>query len=214
VGRLDSDALIGQAMADGKVATAPGIADAVDAAFARRLAQREPAACAELYDRFAPGIHRFAVTRLAGDVQSAEDLVVETLADAVRDVGRFNPRRASLSAWLYGIARRRVHLERRRRRRRKSVPAAAQVPLEAVSEVAAGGDLAAGVAARLDAQRQVARLAGLLLDVEMEALALSCVERLSVKEIGQIMGRSERAVHSLLHRARQKAREGLVGDEQ
>jgi len=42
---------------------------------------------------------------------------------------------------------------------------------------------------------------------------LSCVEKLSAREIGQVIGRSERAVHSILHRARTKAREGLVGDE-
>jgi len=39
------------------------------------------------------------------------------------------------------------------------------------------------------------------------------VEELSAREVGQVIRRSERAVHSILHRARKKARERLVGDE-
>jgi len=183
-----------------------------DAALVRGLRERAPEACAQLYNRFAPGIHRFAVTRL-GDVETAEDVVVETMVSAVRDIRRFNPRRSSLAAWLYGIARRRVQIEIRRQRRRKSVPASAQVSTEAVRETSDGRDLAATAAARLDAQRKVAHLRALLSDKEIEVLLLSCVEQLSAREIGQAIGRSERAVHSILHRARKKARERLVGDE-
>ena len=183
-----------------------------DAALVRGLRERAPEACAQLYNRFAPGIHRFAVARL-GDVETAEDVVVETMVSAVRDIRRFNPRRSSLAAWLYGIARRRVQIEIRRQRRRKSVPASAQVSTEAVRETSDGRDLAATAAARLDAQRKVAHLRALLSDKEIEVLLLSCVEQLSAREIGQAIGRSERAVHSILHRARKKARERLVGDE-
>ncbi len=84
---------------------------------------------AELYDRFAPGLYRFAVVRLRGDVQTAEDVVIETLVAAVHDLRRFSPATGSFSAWLYGIARRRLLLELRRQARRKSVPREAQVPL-------------------------------------------------------------------------------------
>jgi RNA polymerase sigma-70 factor (ECF subfamily) len=122
-------------------------------------------------------------------------------------------RRSTLAAWLYGIARRQVQIERRRQGRLKSVPAAAQTPIDTVSEVAGERDMASDAAARLDAQRQVAELAGVLNDLEMEVLVLQCVDRFSAREIGQVIGRSERAVHSLLHRARQKARERLVRDE-
>jgi RNA polymerase sigma-70 factor (ECF subfamily) len=89
----------------------------------------------------------------------------------------------------------------------------AQVPLEEVSEQADGQDMASHLAARIDAQRKVAALASILSDSEMEVLILQSVDELSLKEIGQVMGRSERAVHSLLCRARQKARERLAQDE-
>jgi len=188
--------------------------EAEDAALVRGLRERQAEACAELYDRFAPGIHRFAVTRLLGDVELAEDVVVETIVDAARDITRFNPRKATLSAWLYGVARRRVNMQIRRRKRGKSVPAWAQTPMEAVREVSDGNDMAARAAARLDAQQRVAEMAIVLSGVEMEVLTLSCIEQLSVREIGQVIGRSERAVHSILHRAKTKARERSVRENE
>jgi RNA polymerase sigma factor (sigma-70 family) len=115
--------------------------------------------------------------------------------------------------WLYGVARRQIHNELRRQRRLKSVPAAAQTPLTNAVELSDGRDVADEVAARLQAQRAVAVLSEVLSDVELEVLVLSSIDELSIREIGLVVGRSERAVHSLLHRARTKARERLADDE-
>ncbi len=200
-------------MADGEVAQAQARSgEAAEAHLLAGLREGSAEAFAELHDRFARGLHRFAASRLPEDVQLAEDIVVQTLAKAVRNIGRFDGRRATLAAWLYGIARGQIREEIRRRKRRKSVPQAAVVPLDEVAEEQDDRDLAAEVTARLDAQRQVRELAGLLSETEMEVLVLQCVDELSVKDISHAVRRSERAVHSLLHRARQKARERLVQD--
>jgi RNA polymerase sigma-70 factor (ECF subfamily) len=176
------------------------------------LRRREPAAHAELCARFGRRLHRFLALRLHGDRQLAEELMVQTLADAARNIGRFDPRRSSLQAWLFGIARRQVLGELRRQQRRKSVPESAQVPIEAVPEESLTEDPSNALAARVAAQRQVAALRAHLSDMEMEALLLHCVHGLSVVEIARVLGRSERAANSLLHRARQKARERLADD--
>jgi RNA polymerase sigma-70 factor (ECF subfamily) len=186
---------------------------AADAALVKGLRARTPEACAELYDRYAAGIHRSAVTRLGGDVAAAEDVVAETMVWVTRDIRRFAPQRSSLAAWVYGIARRRVLLELRGRQRQKSVPAETQVSTDAIREISDGVDTAAQVASRLEARRRVAALRKLLTETEFEVLVLSCVEELSAREVGQVIRRSERAVHSILHRARKKARERPVGDE-
>jgi RNA polymerase sigma-70 factor (ECF subfamily) len=178
-----------------------------------RLRQRSAEAWADLYDWLAPSVYGLALALLPTDPETAEEMVVETMADAARDIMRFNPRKASLSAWVYGIARRRVRLEIRRRRRRKSVPAWAQVPMEAIGESSDARDVAENVSARLDAEREVSQLREVLSDVEMEVLVLSCIEGLSAREVGQAVGRSEHAVYSVLHRARQKARDRLVSDD-
>ena len=182
-------------------------------ALVRGLREADPAACAKLCQRFGPQIHRFAMARLSGDGQLAEDVMVQTLVDAARRARRFDPRKTTFSAWLYGIARREIYRELRRQKRRKSVPASAQVPLESTREISDGGDLAARSAARLDARRQVAGLVAVLSRIEFDVLVLNCVEQLSAREIGQIVGRSERAVHSILHRARTKARQTIGSDE-
>jgi len=183
-----------------------------DADFVRRLAAREEDACLTLYHIYGPGIHAFATSRLGGDGDLAEGVMAQSLAEAVRSITRFNPRKATFSAWLFGFARRRVWDEVRKKRRRKSVPSSMQVSLDVVGEVAGGEDLAATVAGRLEAQRLVADLQKCLTDMEMEVLILHCLDQLSVREIGAVVGRSERAIHSLLHRARRKARERLVSD--
>jgi RNA polymerase sigma factor (sigma-70 family) len=167
-------------------------------------------AWARLYDQLAPGIRRFAVSCLSGNVEAAEDVVVETLAVAARDIARFDPQKSSLSAWIYGIARHRVQAELRWCRRRKSVPAWAQVSFEDLSELADCHDLGARTAARLDAQRRVEELPGLLSDAEMEVLDLSAVEELPGEEISRVIGRSERATRSLLRRAKQKVRRTAI----
>ena len=65
---------------------------------------------------------------------------------------------------------------------------------------------------RSDAQRTMARLRQRLSQPELEVLLLFSVERLSEREIAQVVRRSERAVHSMLQQAKQKAREALATD--
>lgn len=185
----------------------------VEAQLVRGLREGTPEAYSELCRRFGRRLGQFAQARLMGDAQLAEDLTVQTFADAVRNIRRFDPRRSTLAAWLYGILRRQVQRELTRRTRRKSIPPWAQVSLDSISETPAEGDPPAESAIRIDAQMQVAELGRALSDIEFEVLVLSGVEELSAPEIGRIVGRSERAIHSLLHRARRKARERLGHDE-
>jgi RNA polymerase sigma-70 factor (ECF subfamily) len=175
-----------------------------------RLQRADSAAYAELCDRFGPRLHGFAASRLAGDGEIARDAMVQALVDAVRNIRRFNPRKATFSAWLYGIARRQIGLAQRRQRRKGSVPASAQISIHSLSDLPASENVADDLANRLDAKQQVALLAESLTALELEVLNLHCVEELSMKEIGRVIGRSEAGVESVLYRARQKARERLA----
>jgi len=188
-------------------------AAAPDTALVEGLRRGDSGAHAELRDRYGPPLYGFAAVRLGGDEGAAEDVMVQTLADACRNIRSFDARRSPLSAWMYGIARRKIEGERRKRRARKSVPPGLQVPMESMAEVAAGGDPASRALQRLEAARLVADLARLLSETEMEVLTLHCVEGFSMREIGRVVGRSEKAVDSLLRRAKQKARERLVRDD-
>jgi len=183
-----------------------------DLDLARRLQQADQSAYAQLCQRFGPALHGFAASCLGGDDELAEEVMIQTMTDAVRNIRRFDPRKAGLATWLYGIARRQVVAQRRKLTRRKSVPRSAQVSMDVTSELPAAGDLAGDLAARVDAHQQVAFLSEALSDLEMQVLILHCVDEFSLKEIARIVRRSEKAVDSLLHRARQKARERLAQD--
>lgn len=180
-----------------------------DADLLRRLQRADTTAYPDLCDRFGPPLHGFAASRLAGDQELARDVMVQTLVDAVRNIRRYNPRKATFSAWLYGIARRQIRLALRRRSRKKSIPPSAQVPLDSLADIAAPTNPGDDLASHLHAKQQVALLAQSLSESEMEVLTLQYVDELSAKEIGRILGRSQAAVESLLYRARQKARESL-----
>jgi RNA polymerase sigma-70 factor (ECF subfamily) len=187
-------------------------ADDASEALVRGLRQADPNAHAQLCEQFGPPLHRYLARRLH-DTQLAEELMIQALVDAVRTISRFTARRSVFSAWLFGIARRQLGLELRRQRRRKAIPPSAQVSIEAIREQADPGDMAATLTARIEAQRQVAKLKSALSRLEMEVLTLHCLDQLSLKEIAQLLGRTERAIDSLLHRARQKARERLAQDD-
>ncbi|NIR01079.1 MAG: sigma-70 family RNA polymerase sigma factor [Gemmatimonadales bacterium] len=182
-------------------------------ALLRGLREAVPEAASELCRRFAPKLHRFAAARLGWDTHLAEDIAIQALAAGVRSIRRFNPRKATLTTWLYGIAYRKIVGEQRRRGRLKSAPASAQVPLDEARDRPSEEDPAERMLRRLEAQQQVAEVAAVLSDIEFEVLTLHCLDELSAREIGRIVGRSERAIHSLLHRARKKARGRLMDDE-
>ncbi|MDH4188552.1 MAG: RNA polymerase sigma factor [Nitrospira sp.] len=176
------------------------------------LQKRDPNAQAQLYEQYGAQIHRYAARRL-GDTELAQDLLVQVMVEANRNITRFNPRISTLRAWLFGIAHRQITDELRQRSRRKTPPASSQVSLEGVAEQRGPGDMAATTIARLEAQQQVARIQAQLSDSEMEVLRLRCVQQFSLTEIARTIGRSERAVNSLLVRAKQKAREVLSQEE-
>ena len=184
-------------------------AAASDVDLVQRLRRPEADAHAELCDRFGTSLHGFAAQRLGGDEELAEDVMVQTLVDVVRNIRRFDPARGTLGAWVFGIARRKIQGERRRLLRAKSIPRSAQTPLDKMRGVSSGEDLSVGVAARLDAERTVAAIGQVLSEAEMEVLILHCVDGFSVGAAAKIVGRSAKAVDSLLHRARRKAREEL-----
>jgi RNA polymerase sigma-70 factor, ECF subfamily len=184
-----------------------------DMRLARQLGEGAPGAAQELCDRFGPKLFAYAAARFAGEPEIAKDLMIQSLAQAACNIKAFNPNKSSLTTWLYGIARQRIWYELRQRRRQKCIPTAVQSSLEILVETPDNRDMATEVLARLEAKRKIADLAVVLSELEFDVLVLSCLENLPVRQIGQIVGRSERAIHSLLHRAKQKARERLARDE-
>ena len=164
-------------------------------------ARENPAAFAQIYQRYAPHIYRYLLTKV-NNQQDAQDLTAQTFAAALQ---KFNGFRAdgSLAAWLTVIARN--YAISHYRRKRHEVPLDDEMPLTTLpTEEIVGRRLRlASILAALD--RLPAERA--------EVIRLRIFGELSTAETAQVMGKSEAAVKMLLLRALRDLRQYVVREE-
>jgi len=148
------------------------------------------------------------VFRLSGDDRAAaEELTQETWLEAIECIDHCDPARGRFRNWLFGIARRRVALHLRRRAGRKDF-----YLLDDCT-----GDLETAEILPQDVLEHVERAeavrAALLVLPEDRRTALLCkyVQGLSVEAIANRLGKTAKAVESLLTRAREQMRSLLCG---
>jgi RNA polymerase sigma-70 factor, ECF subfamily len=102
-----------------------------DAALLRLVAERQPDALAQLYDRFAPTLLALA-RRILGNHADAEEVLQEVFVQLWNRGERYDPARSSVSTWLVLIARSRA-IDRLRGRR------VVERTRDAVTQAAPGG---------------------------------------------------------------------------
>lgn len=91
-----------------------------DAALVAAMADGDEHAAARLYDRFGAVVFGLAL-RITGEQADAEDVVIDTFAQAWRDASRFAAAKGSVSAWITVLARSRaLDLVRSRQRRTRA----------------------------------------------------------------------------------------------
>lgn len=174
------------------------------------LKARDRSAWSAAVDRHLGEVYGFVFHLVGGDRTVAEDLNQETWLEAMDGIDQCDTTRGSFRNWLLGIARKRVALYYRRR-------ALAQNPMllgdqfEDAIELGDASILPEDVLEQAE-QTSVVRAAMLVLsDDRRKALIWKHVEGLSVEVIAARMGRSAKAVESLLSRARQEMRSLLRG---
>ena len=153
----------------------------------------------ELLARYEQRIYRFGL-RMCGDEESAREVLQETMLAAFRNLPGFRGQ-ASLSTWLFQIARSFCIKERRGTRPsapiEDSLPDAAPAPDLQVEARRIGEALSAAIATLPPEQREV--------------LVLRDVEGLSAQEAAEVVGIEVGALKSRLHRARMALRGQLAG---
>ena len=92
-----------------------------EARLIQRAQERDPAAFAEIYDRYQPPIYRYIFHRV-DDVATAEDLTGEVFARLVERIDHFTYRGRPLLTWLYTIARNLVADYRRQAQQASMLP--------------------------------------------------------------------------------------------
>jgi RNA polymerase sigma-70 factor (ECF subfamily) len=165
-------------------------------------AATDPAAFGELYERHVRKIYNYIFYR-TGNHHDAEDLTARVFQRALKHVGNFEDRGVPFSAWLYRIAHNLVANWHRDRSRHPVVPLEDYIPFHSAGahpELEAIAD-----EERVTLLRAVRRLP----PERQQLLILKFVERLSNREIGGIMGRTEGAIKSLYHRTLIALREEL-----
>jgi RNA polymerase sigma-70 factor (ECF subfamily) len=170
---------------------------------------RQPGCFGEIFDRHSGEILRYAYARLGPDL--AEDATAETFLAAFRARARYDPARAEVRPWLYGIAARVIGKHRRAERQHQRM-----LQRGVIGGAADAGrtaeDFADRCAERIAAEQLRPRIAAAvsrLSSQDRELLLLIAWAELTYDEAAQALGIPVGTVRSRLSRIRAKIRAAL-----
>ena len=145
-------------------------------------------AFAELYERRAPALYRYALHG-SGSPELAEEVAHEVFIQVMSPTAGFDERKGSLESYLYGVARNLVRVARR------------LGPVEEPAEQTFDHDIVGGL---IDAQTtaELHRALRELPDRYRDVILLCDLEERSYEDVAQLIGRPIGTVRSRLHRAR------------
>jgi len=164
-----------------------------------RRSRDTPAAFAELYDRHAAIIHRYASRRIG---EAADDIMSETFLVAFERRADFDESVTDARPWLYGIATTLL-----KKHRRQEARAWRGLVAGAAAEQAVAVD---GPDGRLDAELGIRRLAGALRRMkpgDRDALLLYAWGDLDYEGVARALDIPVGTVRSRLNRARRQLRQ-------
>jgi RNA polymerase sigma-70 factor (ECF subfamily) len=182
-----------------------------DLALARRLLAGDEAAFDEFFAAYSPRLYRFALGRLDGNEDAAEEIVQRVLIRGLERLRSYKGE-AALLTWLCTLCRREIAVWRERQGRIREVSWSEDRPeLRAMLDSLAATDLDDPESELR--RREVAGFVQLTLDHLPgrygEVLEWKYVHGLSVDEIASRLGLGYKAAESLLTRARAAFREGF-----
>jgi RNA polymerase sigma-70 factor, ECF subfamily len=186
-----------------------GLAGGGDGELIRRAAAGDELAIAALYDRYGPVVYAVAF-RIVGQRADADEVVVESFAQAWRDASRFEAARGSVAGWLTMIARSRALdlVRARARRERITATAAADRPETPLGMGAWRTDPARAVD-HAERRARVREALDSLSPPQRQAIELAYFEGLSQSEIAERLQEPLGTIKTRVRLAMQKLRESL-----
>jgi len=169
---------------------------------ARRFDQ---SALGEIYDRYSPGLYRYAV-RLLGNADIAEECLAEVFSRFLHALRNGGGPRDHLQAYLYRVAHNWITDQWRR-------PPPPSESLQVNLPADGPADPSHAVGQKLEQEQVRAALAELTLD-QRQVIVLKFFEDLENEEIAAALGKPVGAVKSLQHRALAALRRALTGSEE
>jgi RNA polymerase sigma-70 factor (ECF subfamily) len=173
-----------------------------------RMTRGDRDAFAALYRRRRPDVYRFAL-HMRGSPARAEDIVQDVFLAVIHEAERYAPERATVLAWLLGIARNHVKRALHRDRRIVSLDAEESASIE---RLASGGD----PLSELEHRRDIALVHRALLTLPVryrEVVVLCDLRELSYGDAAAALKCAVGTVRSRLHRGRTLLARRLRGGE-
>ena len=176
---------------------------AADLALARRILGGDRQAGDELVERHLDALYSFAFYRVGRDAAAAEDIAHDTLVAAIERLERYDGR-ASLHAWLTGIARNLIRSGYRRQRpkRLEDLLQESDPEIDRLLADIEREELPDAVLERAETAELVGATLSSLPPDYRTALLEKYVQDRTVPETAARTGRHVKAVESTLHRAR------------
>jgi len=178
-------------------------------ALLRRAVAGDEDAFRALYRQLSGSIYRFAL-HMSGNEGVAEEVTQESFLVLVRDPGRYDPARASLKAFLYGVARN--HTLRAMEKESRFTPFTEPGESAAGDPESSGGRAFEIASPTADAnedllrREQIERVRKAVLTlppVYREAVVLCDLQELSYEEAAHALGCAPGTLRSRLHRGRE-----------
>ncbi len=163
-------------------------------------AKQDPACFEKIYNKYYQKVYNYFWYRLGYDREKAEEMMQEVFLRAFSRLKTYKHRNYSYLTYLLTIARNLFINYLKKEKERVSWD-------EVKNVTVSGNDIFHNI---LDAQYLYNIIERYLSDNEREAVLLRYREGLSIKEISQVMHKSENAVKLLLSRARKKLKERYV----
>ena len=182
-----------------------------DSVLLERAREYDAQALAEIYDRYAESIYRYAY-RFVGDANLAEDLTSEVFLKLLQVLGTSRAPREQLQGWLYRVARNlAVDWFRQQAKgvpfllNEELTPEDGDSPATRLEEQQLHQDLREAISKLTPSQQQV--------------IVLRFGEGRKIREIGRLMGKSEGSIKLMQYRAMKRLRkllenQGKRGNEQ
>jgi RNA polymerase sigma-70 factor (ECF subfamily) len=185
------------------------LGSATDSELLAAARQGNAAALEALLVRYQPHLYRFGL-RMCGNEDDAGEVAQESLISMARSLRDFRGE-ASVTSWLYAIARSFCIKKRRRGKfapvREESLDAPGNDAARRLADPAPSPEQ---TATNQELQRALTRAIDRLEATQREVLVLRDVEGLSAPEVARVLGISVDAVKSRLHRARVAVRHELA----
>jgi RNA polymerase sigma-70 factor, ECF subfamily len=178
---------------DSSLGPPASLVDASDDDLVRRARSGEREAFAEIYRRYHAVVYRFA-RLMSGSAAIGEDVTQETFTVFLQDLHRYNPQRARVTTYLYGVARNVTRSSLRRNRRFVRLDTSSHGPVVADPT---------GALERSEEQRELRRAIAGLPSRYREVVILCAIHGLSYAEVAAILGTPVGTVRSRLNRGRQ-----------